>query len=221
MKCLAGVCLVVSFGFAQSPDTPQPVTAATSPHPRSWNRIYRDEPYVPLTNEQRLQFLIRRVVYSPGAPVRAVFQAAVDQERNKPEDWGQGAGAYGKRVANRWGRSVMRTSIETGTAAALGYEQRYIQCKCEGIPRRAIHALAMYWVTYNREGKWVPNVPRFGAAIATEYITLSWLPTGYRSPQDATRGLAFQFASGSAVNVWREFSPPLLRKLRKKLPFVD
>lgn len=195
--------------------------ASRSPQPKSWSRIWRGEPYVPMTPEERLRFLMRRVVYSPGAPVRAAILAGYDQERNYPEKWGQGADAYGRRVLNRWGRSVSRTGIETGLAAALQYEVRYIQCNCDGFGRRAMHALAMYFVTYNHEGKWVPNIPRVGSTVATQYIALSWLPQGTKTVGEATRGLPGQLAVGAAVNVWREFSPPLLKKLRKKLPIVN
>ena len=205
--------------FAQTAP-PQPLASST-PEEKSWNRVPRGEPFVPLTPEERLQFLWKRVVFSPGAPFRIAFQAALDQRRNYPKSWGQGADAYGYRVLNRWARIGVRNGLETASAAALGYEVRYIPCNCDSIPRRVVHSLAMNFVTYNRHGHWVFNSPRVGSTIAAQYIGMSWLPHGTHTTAGVSRGLGTHLAVGSVVNVWREFSPPLMRRVRTKLPFAD
>lgn len=186
------------------------------PVPKSSSSIVRGDPYKPMTAGERLQFFIRRAATSPGTPVRAAFLAAFDQHANDPEGWGQGWDAYGKRVGNRMARSAVRNGIETASAAALGFEQRYILCNCDGVLRRTGHALAMNFVTYDRHGHWVPNMPRVGSTIAAEYIGLTWLPPGTRTASQATRGLALNLFTGSLTNVWREFSPPLVRQLKAK-----
>ncbi len=212
---LAGCCVCGAQGQQQ----PTPAVAPTAPVvKKSWQTIRKDEAYIPMTGEERARFLLRRVVLSPGAPARAVFLAALDQRANDPAAWGQGFDAYSRRFANRWARTAVRNTIESGAAAALGYDQRYIQCKCDGGMRRFGHAMAMHFVTYNRNGHWVPNIPRVGSAIGAEYIGLSWLPPGERTARQATRGLALNLAVGGFANVWREFSPPLLRKVKSKLP---
>ncbi|MCC6537489.1 MAG: hypothetical protein IT162_08075 [Bryobacterales bacterium] len=188
-----------------------------TPTRKSWNTINRVDPYTPMTAEERLHFFLRRAVTSPGAPARAAFLAAFDQHANDPEGWGQGWDAYGKRVGNRLARSAVRNAIETSSALALGYDQRYIMCNCDGALRRTGHALAMNFVTFNRRGEWVPNIPRVGSTVAAEYIGLTWLPPGTRTAGEATRGLALNLLTGSLTNVWREFSPPLVRQLKARL----
>ncbi len=169
-----------------------------------------------MTGDQRLHFLYRRLFLSPGTPLRIAVQAAFDQRANRPEEWGQGADAYGKRVLSRWGRSASRTGIETATAAALGYEQRYIRCNCDGVMRRTGHALAMTFVTYDRNGHWVPNVPRVGSTIAASFIARSWTPhESYTAGQNA-RSVTLPLLTASLVNVWREFSAPVTRRVKKK-----
>jgi len=170
-----------------------------------------------MTGSERAMFLTRSVVWSPAPPIRAVFLAAVDQADDDIPAWGQGASGFGKRVANQWGRSAVRSGIESASAAALRYDQRYIHCNCDGLSRRALHALAMNFVTYNRNGKWVPHLPRVGGAVAAQYISLAWLPPNSQTAKEATRGLVSQLAFASVLNVWREFSPPLVRKLKSKL----
>ena len=191
--------------------------APAVPVKKSWHTIKKGEAFVPMTVEERGRFLLYRVVLSPGTPARVAFQAALDQRADKPAAWGQGFDAYGRRFLNRWAHTAVRNSIESGSAAALGYEQRYIQCNCSGVLRRTGHALAMNFVTYNHNGHWAPNIPRLGSTVAAEYIALSWLPPGERTAREATRGLGLQFATGSLTNVWREFSPPLMHRVRSKL----
>ena len=216
MLMLGGCC--VYSAVAQEPQ-PSPIAPpATKVVKKSWQTIRKEEAFVPMTGGERAHFLLRRVVLSPGAPARAAFLAALDQRDNDPAAWGQGFDAYSRRFANRWARTAVRNTIESGAAAALGYEQRYIQCKCDGTMRRFGHAISMHFVTYNRHGHWVPNIPRVGSTIAAEYIGLSWLPPGERTARQATRGLALNLGVGGFANVWREFSPPLMRKLKSKLP---
>lgn len=205
--------VVVALAFAGLGAAQNLVPAAL---PKKWNTIRKGEAFVPMTAEERERFLLRRVFLRPGAPLRAAFQAALDQRANKPAAWGQGFDAYGQRFLSRWGQSAIRNGIESATAAALGYEQRYIQCNCDGVMRRTGHALAMNFITYNHDGHWVPNLPRMGSTIAAGYIRLSWLPPGEKTALQATRGLGLQFATGSLTNVWREFSPPLVRRVKHK-----
>ena len=212
---LAGCCAC----SAQAQQPPSPAVPSAAPIvKKSWQTVRKDEAFAPMTGEERAHFLLRRVVLSPGAPARALFLGALDQRANEPAAWGQGFDAYSRRFANRWARTAVRNTIESGAAAALGYEQRYIQCKCDGAMRRLGHAMSMHFVTYDRHGHWVPNIPRMGSTIAAEYIGLTWLPPGERTARQATRGLALNLAVGGFANVWREFSPPLMRKLKSKLP---
>ena len=213
---LAGCC--ACSALAQEPPPAEPSAPTVPVVKKSWSRIKKGEPFVPMTGDERVQFLMRRLVLKPGAPLRAAFQAAMDQRANRQPAWGQGFDAYTQRFASRWGYSAVRNTIDSASAAALGYELRYMHCNCDGIARRTGHALAMYFVTLDRHGHRVPNIPRLGSTIAAQYIGLSWLPPGDRTAADITRGLPLKLLVGSSVNVWREFSPQVMRKLKSKLP---
>lgn len=215
---IVGLAMLVG-ACGQTPADANPVAGTTPPslppiRPRSWNTIRKGEAFVPMTGSDRIHFLWRRTIASPGVPARAMFQAAFDQKANWPEKWGQGWDAYGQRVLFHMGRSGARNLIESGAAAALGYDQRYVRCNCEGVLRRTGHALAMSFVTYDRNGHWAPNVPRIGSTVAVEYLVLPMLPDGTRTSREVTRGLGLHVASGSIVNIWREFSPDLRRRLK-------
>ncbi len=53
----------------------------------------------------------------------------------------------------------LQDTVGQGLSATVGYEMRYIQCKCTGFLPRFGHALAWNFVTYNSEGKKVFNWP--------------------------------------------------------------
>ncbi len=210
---MGGVAALLGCCIALAQEPAQPLVPAR----KSSTTIKRGDPYTPMTAEERLQVFLRRAVTSPGTPARAAFLAVFDQHANDPEGWGQGWDAYGRRFGNRMARSAVRNGIESASAAALGFDQRYVLCNCDGVLRRTGHALAMNFVTYNRHGHWVPNVPRVGSTIAAEYIGLTWLPPGTRTTGEATRGLALNLLTGSLTNIWREFSPPMMRQLKTRL----
>ncbi len=210
MKPCLAVILFCGLCLAQAP--------APTAFKKSISTIQRGQTFAPMTGNERVSFLTHRLLLSPGAPAPAVFMGAFDQMANDPEAWGQGWDAYGRRVASRWARTSIRNGIESGSAAALGFDQRYIQCNCDGGLRRAGHALAMNFVTYNRRGHWVPNAPRIGSTIAAEFIGRTWLPPETRTAGRNLEGLGLQLLTGSLANVWREFSPPLVRRLKSKLP---
>ena len=208
MKFCAGLVLLCALCSAQAP----PPAGE-----KIWSTIQRGEKFVPMTGKERVNFLARSAIFSPLVPTRAILTGAFDQWTNEPEAWGQGWDAYGRRVADRWAQNGVRNGIESASAAALGFEQRYIQCHCDGAWRRAGHALSMNFVTYNRRGRWVPNVPRVGSTIASEFIARSWQPPEIRSTGKNLTEVGVQFLTGSLVNVWNEFSPSYLRRVKKKL----
>lgn len=218
---LVGIAWCLGQALAQNsaPLPADPAAAAAVPTAipkKSWNTIRKGQPFEPMTGQERLHFLWRRTVASPGVPGRAMYQAAFDQKANWPEKWGQGWDAYGKRVFFHMARSGARNVMESGAAAALGYEQRYIRCNCEGVLRRSGHALATSFVTYNRNGHWVPNLPRMGSTVAVEYLVLPFLPDGTRTSGHVSRRLGLYVGTGAFVNIWREFSPDVLKILKRK-----
>src|SRR5947209_6810343 len=55
--------------------------------------------FLPLTRRERTDLYLRSLV-NPWGFAKAAMSGAIDQAHNKPEEWGQGWGPYGERVAN-------------------------------------------------------------------------------------------------------------------------
>jgi hypothetical protein len=178
-------------------------------------RVPRDLVWKAPTAEERWRVLMRSLVLSPGAYLRAAGNASTGQRSNTPEDYGQGWDAFGKRYGNSFLTFSLQDAASQGLAAAAGYEVRYIQCKCTGVFRRIGHALAFSVVTYDRNGKTVFNWPSFVGSYSAGMLSTAYTPNQKWSAQGiqaGTNGLMF----GAISSVVQEFMPASLIPRKKK-----
>ncbi len=66
--------------------------------------------------------------------------AAIDQAFNFPHAWGQGADAYGARVASNLGISLVTATAQYSLAEAFHEDTAYYRCTCRGFFPRFWHA---------------------------------------------------------------------------------
>ncbi len=172
-----------------------------------WGAVIKRDEFQPLTGEQRWGLYWRQTYFMPGALFRTAVPALFEHLDDEPPQWGQGMEGYAKRFGNRLARSAIRDTVRAGTAAALGYDVRYVKCDCKGAFPRVGHALLWNFVTLNRNGKTVLDVPRVAGSFSSEFIGNTWMPAGYNSAGDALRSGGVQLAFGSVFNIIREFAP--------------
>jgi hypothetical protein len=176
-------------------------------------------PFVPLTNKQREEVYLRQTFVTPGPYVVRLFSAGVDQARDSPSQWGGGIGAYGERVANRYGRLVLANTVSALGNAALGYEPRYDLCRCHGFGARVRHAVVRDFLTYDRtERNLRPAIPSYAGAFVSGVISSQWLPGKQNVWKDGAFATLSQAGYGSAYNVFSEFAVDILHKITKKYP---
>jgi len=112
-------------------------TASYSPAPAT--PIGPPLPYVPPTEAQRF----RNFAWNAAGPVALTgssFAAAIDQAFNFPHEWGQGADAYGARVASNLGISLVTATAQYSLAEAFHEDTAYYRCTCAGFLPRFWHA---------------------------------------------------------------------------------
>ncbi|HTZ97509.1 MAG TPA: hypothetical protein VMB18_14000 [Terriglobales bacterium] len=176
-------------------------------------------PFVPLTGKERAEVYLRQTFVTPGPYVVRLFSAGVDQARDYPSQWGGGIGAYGERVANRYGRLLVANSVSALGNAALGYEPRYDLCRCRGFGARVKHAVVRDFVTYDRtEIKLRPAIPSYAGAFVSGVVSSQWLPGRQNVLRDGGLAMLSQAGYGSAYNIFSEFAVDILRKITKKNP---
>jgi hypothetical protein len=178
--------------------------------------VSKNRPLAPLTAKQREYLYLQDTLTTPATYLKRMFEAAVDQARGSPRQWGGGWEGYGKRFASREGQFVISNSIAEWGDAKLGYEVRYEQCRCSGFWLRARHAIARNFYTYNiTEEEKRPQWALYGGALGAGMLSAAWKPNHAVLGQGVS-GVTGQAAWGTLLNLFIEFAPDINRKLGAK-----
>jgi hypothetical protein len=166
----------------------------------------------------RLRLFLDDTILSPTLTPRLAFSAALDHRDAAPGAWGTGASGYGKRMAARAGLVLSQAGVHHATAAALDLDPRGDRspCGCTHPLRRAGHALARTFVTRDRRGRAVPNVPLVAGATGGAVIARAWYPRKEGPGRDAARLAAMTIVGQAGANLFREFTPDLKRLVLRK-----
>jgi hypothetical protein len=170
--------------------------------------------YHPVTAKERWRLYWRQNYSSVGAYFGPVFTALVlDQATGSPSQWGGGIRGYGLRVASRTAMGMVQGTLQASIAAGLHEDVRYISSAQRGFKKRALHAFAYSFVTYNNEGRTTLNVANLTSYYAITAISTVWLPGRFKvATYTLTNGTA-QIGFGAPVNLLQEFWPDIRRKI--------
>lgn len=175
----------------------------------------KDVDWKPVTGSERWKIYGDKTFASPGAYFRSLGAAAGDHLAKDPPSWPQGAEGYGRRVGQRFATFTMQDTVEAGLSAAVGYEPRYLRCKCTGAGPRIAHAFKMNFITLDQGGKKVFNWPKFAGAYGAGMISTTWVKDYKWSAQGIQAGNS-QLYFGVVLNVFREFGPEIKRAFKRK-----
>lgn len=202
---LIGLPLAAHIGHAQvAPVTPV-IVAGEEPTlpPRAENS---SRPLAPMTSDLRWANF-RRQVAGPGLIIGSAFNATLAQSGGNPTGWSKGGTGYGRRFASAAGATVVRASVEAGSAAALNYDMRYQRSDATGFLPRFGHAVFSSFLARNASGGRVLATPRFLGAAASGAARSAWEPPGGIDPRFVGRTVLSSVGIGALVNVVREFRP--------------
>ena len=155
--------------------------------------------------------------YSPSAILGIAAYAGALQEINTPTEWGQGAGAYGKRFASTLAWAGIHSTIAFGLDSTLHQDPRYFRSQETGFWRRTGHALRGTLLTRTDSGGETISTWRIGSAYGAAFLSNEWYPDRLNTVGwgliEGTETLGFGFVS----NLGSEFWPDIKRKvLRRK-----
>ncbi len=157
-------------------------------------------------------------VYSPLAMVESAAYAGILQDLDTPREWGQGGGAYGKRLSSTVAASGIHSMLAFGLDSALHQDPRYHRSLDTGFWRRAAHAIRGTILTRTDKRGETLSTWRLGSDYGAAFLSNQWYParlnTLGRGTMQGSLHLAFDFAS----NLGAEFWPDLKRKLRHREP---
>jgi len=175
-----------------------------------------EDDYHPLTGKERWEYYFRATYWSPAAVFGAAGPALGAQIGNFPPEWGGGIKGYSRRLASEFGNNIITNSIQSGLAALIKHEPRYVRSAKKGVLKRTGHALAFVFVTYNDEGKVRPAVANLVADYGGAFAQIAWYPSRYTVRGDGVRfgnlALGFNFIA----NLINEFTPDIKRVFKRK-----
>ena len=179
--------------------------------------VPKDQPRTALTGEQRGEYYLEQTLATPGAYMKRMFAAGIDQARGSPPQWQGGIGGYGERFASREGQFISANSLAALGNAALKYEVRYDQCQCSGFLRRTRHAVVRNFLTYNAsEEEMRPQWGLYGGSFGGGMISTAWKPRPRNAFAEGGRAMLGQATYGTLLNFFIEFAGDINRKIGAK-----
>lgn len=175
--------------------------------------IRRDEALISPTAKQREEIYLRQTLTTPGAYMKRMFGAGIDQARGVPSQWDDGWGGYAERFASREGQFITANTLAALGNAALGYEVRYDKCKCDGLWQRTRHAFMRNLMTYDRSEEHLhPQWALYGGAFGGGVISTAWKPSPKNAWANGGWAVLGQVGYGTLLNFVTEFSKEINRK---------
>jgi hypothetical protein len=151
--------------------------------------------------------------FGPWSILGSAAYAGILQGVDAPREWGQGAGAYGKRVASSIGGSAIHGVLAFGLDSALHQDPRYFRSGSGGFWRRTGHALRGTILTRTDGGGETLSTWRLGSAYGAAFLSNQWYPDRLNTVRYGMMQGSFQIGFDFASNVGAEFWPDIKRKI--------
>jgi hypothetical protein len=126
---------------------------------------------------------------------------------------------YGKRYGNYLAKSGLRTTLRFSVAEILKEDTRYIALRSMDAQatakQRIWFATTHTYAAWNRGGKRRFSVAKLVANGGTSALSRYWAPPRWQGGRRIAVDFAISSGMQAGFNIIREFSPDLLRKLKK------
>jgi hypothetical protein len=169
----------------------------------------------PLSQKERTDLYLKTMV-NPLGYVKAGFSAGIDQWKDKPEEWEQGASGYGKRYANIIGQYSIQRTVTFGLASVFHEDNRYFNSGKDGVWPRTGYAMASGILARHDDGRLHVSISQLGGVAAGAFLSRFWQPPSQDSPGDGAVSFGITMASNMGFGVVKEFLPDLGRAIAKK-----
>lgn len=227
------VCILFWFlsvawaAHAQDPSATPPDKTPTNSQPRE-SGLARDvfdlfnmagtqsaKNFQPLTQSERNHLYVRSMI-NPLSFVRVAASAGIDQAKDKPDEWEQGASGYGKRFANIFAQYSIQRTVTYGLGSLLHEDTRYFNSGEKEIWPRLSYALASGVLARRDDGRRRFSISQVGGVAAGAFLARTWLPSSQSSMGDAAVSFGITMATNIGFGVVKEFLPDMVRPLLKK-----
>jgi len=171
--------------------------------------------FQPLTQRQRTQIYLKTMI-NPFGYIKAGLSAGIDQWNDNPEEWGQGASAYGKRYANILGQYSIQRTVTFGLSSVLHEDNRYFNSGKKGFWSRTGYSMASGILARHDDGRRHISISQLGGVAAGAFLSRTWLPPSQNSAGDAAVSFGITMGGNIGFGVVKEFLPDLGRAVGNK-----
>ena len=169
----------------------------------------------PMTQRERNNLYLRTMT-NPLGFVRCAFSGALDQAKDKPVEWGQGASGYGNRFANILGQYSIQRTVTYGLGSALHEDNRYFNSGKEGFWPRVAYGLSSGLLARHDDGTRHFSISQVGGVAAGAFLARTWLPPSQSSAGEGAVSFGITMASNIGFGAVKEFLPDIGRAITKK-----
>jgi hypothetical protein len=171
----------------------------------------------PLDVLGKLNFHAQRVG-SPASLAESAAYAGILQAEDTPKEWGQGAGAYGKRFASALGGSAVHGALAFGLDSALHQDPRYFRSHDTGFWRRTAHVFRGTILTRTDSGGETLSTWRLGSAYGAAFLSNEWYPDRLNTVRLSAIQGSLHLVTDFVANAGSEFWPDVKRKILRRKP---
>ena len=166
----------------------------------------------PLTAGQKFKLAVQYL--NPYTFLFVAAEAGVNQARNDPREYGQGAEGYGKRYGAGFADGLTASIFITGLyPSLLRQDPRYYRLGDGGFSHRTGYAVSRILVTRQDSGRKAFNVSEVLGSFSSSALAVTYYPRSQRDFSDVAERAGIQFAFDAGFNVLKEFYPEIERKV--------
>jgi hypothetical protein len=171
--------------------------------------------FQPLTQHERTRLYLKTMT-NPLGSAKAGFSAGIDQIKDKPSEWEQGASGYGKRFANILGQYSIQRTVTFGLDSVLHEDNRYFNSGKKGFWPRTGYAVASGLLARHDDGTRHPSISQIGGVAAGAFLSRFWQPPSQHSAGDGAVSFGISMGSNMGFGIVKEFLPDLGRAITSK-----
>lgn len=169
----------------------------------------------PLTQRERTGIYLETMV-NPLGFAKAGLSAGIDQWKDKPREWEQGASGYGKRFVNIEGQYSIQRTVTFGLSSVLHEDNRYFNSGKKAMWPRIEYALTSGILARHDDGDRYISFSQLGGVAAGAFLSRLWQPSSQSSAGDGAVSFGLTMSSNIAFSLVKEFLPDLGRAIAKK-----
>jgi hypothetical protein len=166
----------------------------------------------PLTSGQKFKLAVQYL--NPYTFAFVAAEAGINQARNSPSEYGQGAEGYGKRYGAGFADGLIDGILVTGVYPSVFHQDpRYYRLGDGTFSHRTGYAVSRILVTRQDSGRRAFNISEIMGSFTSSAIGVTYYPKSQRDFSDVAERAGIQFAFDAGFNVLKEFYPYIERKL--------